>query len=403
MKKLVWIATISIGILLFSQCINSRSSDPRGRAYAGSASCVSCHKNIADSYSHTAHFHSASIASTKTIEGSFSPGSNIFRVNDTAKMVMELRDSIPYQVLYLNGREARAEPFQMVFGHSKGQAYLYWQGDQVYQLPLSWAMNQWVMSPGYPSGLPFFDRPVLARCYECHTSFATQSGSPNVNALDRSAMILNIDCERCHGPAAEHAAFHTESPGETKGRYIASFASLTRQQRIELCATCHAGGNNIQLRSIFGFKPGDTLSLFQVSAHVPTGKPDVHGDQLALLSSSKCYQQSDMECSTCHNTHVNDRGNFVAYAQRCQTCHPESGDHFCKLATTQNVAFLRTNCTRCHMPAQASNVIHMKTTSVGGDTAVFMINHRIAIYNLGEGGLIPDSNGLHPRTLSFRR
>lgn len=380
MKKFVLIGSILAGIVLLSQCIGTRENDPRGRAYAGSAACISCHKNIVDSYSHTAHYHSAAIASTKTIEGSFSPGSNTFSVNDTAKMVMELRDSIPYQVLYVNGREERAEPFQMVFGYSKGQAYLYWKNDQVYQLPLSWAMQQWLTSPGYPAGLPFFDRPVLVRCYECHTSYATQSNPSNVNALDKSSMILNIDCERCHGPAAGHVAFHTESPGETKGRYIAAFGSLTRQQRIELCATCHAGGNNIPLRSIFGFKPGDTLSWFQVSAHVPTGKPDVHGDQIALLSSSKCFQQSSMECSTCHNTHVNDRGNAAVYAQRCQTCHTEASHNFCKLATAQNIAFLRANCTKCHMPVQASNIIRMKTTAVGGDTAVFMINHRIAVY-----------------------
>ena len=380
MRKWLLIGAILAGIVLFSQCIGTGIRDPRGKAYAGSAACISCHKNIADSYSHTAHYHSASIASIKTIEGSFSPGSNTFPVNDTAKMVMELRDSLPYQVLYVNGKEKTAEPFNIVFGYSKGQTYLYWKNDQVYQLPLSWSQQQWMTSPGYPSGLPFFGRPVLARCFECHTTYATQSSISNVNALDKGSMILNIDCERCHGPAAAHVAFHTESPGETKGRYIVAFQSLTREQRIDICTTCHAGSNNIELRSIFGFKPGDTLARFEVSAHVPTGKPDVHGDQVALLESSKCFQMSTMECSTCHNTHVNDRGNFIAYAQRCQTCHAEAGSHFCKMADAQNIAFLRTNCTRCHMPAQGSNIIRMKTASVGGDTAVFMINHRISIY-----------------------
>jgi hypothetical protein len=382
MKKLLLIGMLVLGVFLFSRCLNTRYRDPRGKAYAGSAACGSCHKGIADSYAHTAHYHSAAPASPHTIEGGFAPGSNIFPVNDTAKMVMELRDSIPYQVLYVNGKEKRAEPFDIVFGYSKGQSYLYWKNDQVYQLPLSWftALKQWTTSPGYPPGLPSFGRPVLARCFECHTTYISQSKISNVKALDKGSMILNIDCERCHGPAAAHVAFHTESPGEKEGRYIASYKHLTREQKIDVCATCHAGSNNIQLRSIFGFKPGDTLSRFEVSAHVPTGKPDVHGDQATLLASSKCFQMSKMDCSTCHNTHINDRGNFAGYAQRCQTCHTEAGHNFCKMANAQNIAFLRTNCTRCHMPAQSSNVIRVKTAGEGGDAAVFMINHRIAVY-----------------------
>jgi hypothetical protein len=382
MKKWLLIGTLMAGAGVFSRCLNAVNRDPRGKAYAGSAACVSCHKAIVDSYAHTAHYHSAALASAQAIEGSFSPRANTFPVNDTAKMVMELRDSIPYQVLYVNGKEKRAERFDIVFGHSKGQAYLYWKNDQVYQLPISWftGLKQWTTSPGYPPGLPFFDRPVLARCFECHTSYITPSDASNVNALDRRSLIPNIDCERCHGPAAAHVAFHTESPGEKEGRYIASFRHLTRGQKIEMCATCHAGSNNIQLRSIFGFKPGDTLSRFEVSAHVPTGRPDVHGDQVALLASSKCFQMSSMDCSTCHNTHANQRGNLAAYAQRCQTCHTEAGHNFCKLANAQNIDYMRINCTRCHMPAQGSTIIKVKTTSAGADTAVFMTNHRIAVY-----------------------
>jgi hypothetical protein len=32
------------------------------------------------------------------------------------------------------------------------------------------------------------------------------------------------------------------------------------------------------------------------------------------------------------------------------------------------------------MPAQASNIIRVKTGEAGRDTSIFMVNHRIAVY-----------------------
>jgi hypothetical protein len=378
------------GILLFSRCLDSGARDPRGKAYADPASCASCHASIVNAYGHTPHFHSAALASFNTIRGSFSRDSNTFVVNDSVRVVMEDRGGTPYQVLYVRNKEVRVQRFDIVFGYEKGQGYLYWKDDQLYQLPISYFtdLHRWTTSPGYPAGMPFFDRPVLLRCFECHTTYISpssrRSGSPsdpkNVNALDANSLIVNIDCQRCHGPAANHVAFHTENPGEKIGRYISSYKNLTRRQKIDLCAVCHAGSNNIQLRSLFAFRPGDSLSQFAVSAHVGSNQPDVHGDQLALLASSKCFRGSEMDCSTCHDTHVNDHGDWAAYARRCQTCHSETNHNFCKIADASNIGFLKLNCSRCHMPSQPSEVIRVRTGETGAHTPIFMINHRIAIY-----------------------
>jgi hypothetical protein len=382
MKMLVLTGAIIGAILLFSQCMNAGDHDPRGKAYAGSAACISCHKQIVDSYKNTPHYHSAAIADLTTIEGSFSKDANTFVVNDTVKVVMEDRPDGQYQVLYVNGKPARAERFDIVFGHSKGQTYLYWKKDLIAQLPISWftGMQRWTKSPGYPPGMPFFDRPVLERCFECHTSFITQSNPKDVNALDKKSMILNIDCERCHGPAAKHVAFQTEAPDEKQARFIVSCKSLTRRQRMDMCAICHAGTNNIQLRSTFDFRPGDSASRFAFALHPVSNRPDVHGDQASLLASSKCFRMSEMDCNTCHNVHLNDHDDYAGIARRCQGCHTTASHNFCKLADSVDAGFLKANCTKCHMPAQASDIIKFKTTEANPNTAIFMINHRIAVY-----------------------
>ncbi len=77
-RKIILTGSIITGILLFSRCLESGRHDPRGTIYAGSASCVSCHRQIVDSYGHTPHYHSAAIATPAAIEGSFSKDSNTF-------------------------------------------------------------------------------------------------------------------------------------------------------------------------------------------------------------------------------------------------------------------------------------------------------------------------------------
>lgn len=90
---------------------------------------------------------------------------------------------------------------------------------------------------------------------------------------------------------------------------------------------------------------------------------------------------SKMDCFTCHNTHVNDHGNYTQYAQHCQSCHSAANHNFCKMADSTNISFLKNNCTRCHMPEQPSNIIKVKTSEAEVQTSIFMVNHRIAVYN----------------------
>jgi Cytochrome c554 and c-prime len=387
-KKLLLLLTIFASIAFFSRCLDSKTgADPRGESYAGSATCVKCHASIYASYLHTAHSQSAAPASAAAIAGSFSRDSNSFVVGDTTKVVMEYREGRYWQVLYLNGREKRAEPFDIVFGKVKGQTYLYWKGDQAFQLPVSYftALHSWTSSPGYAAGGVNFDRPVIRRCFECHSSYIARSreqmaGAPNETGMDKNSLIYNIDCERCHGPAAAHVLFHTENPGQREAKNLISYKSLSRAQKISTCAVCHSGNKNFILKSTFDFRPGDTLSHFMVTDDMTPARPDVHGNQTQLLASSKCFRSSDIDCSTCHNTHVNDRGNFAGYASHCMGCHTEAGHNFCKLADSVNVSFLKTNCTRCHMPAQASAAILVRASGSRLSTPCFVVNHRIAVY-----------------------
>jgi hypothetical protein len=93
-----------------------------------------------------------------------------------------------------------------------------------------------------------------------------------------------------------------------------------------------------------------------------------------LLESSKCFIGSNLTCSTCHDTHVNDRDKVVLYAARCMTCHNKDTHNECKLTNQLSAAVLTNNCISCHMPAFSSKLI------VAGQSGALIHTHHIAIY-----------------------
>lgn len=107
--------------------------------YAGSAACITCHRDIYSSYLHTSHYHSVSAASHASVHGSFAKDSNYFLLNNNNKVVMENRSGAMFQVYYSGGKEVEAQRFDIVFGSVKGETYLYWKNNYLFQLPISYS------------------------------------------------------------------------------------------------------------------------------------------------------------------------------------------------------------------------------------------------------------------------
>jgi len=371
--------------LIFSQCIQSKKQqDPRGPAYTGSASCVGCHRDIYNNSLHTAHFMASQPPADESIEGSFNKGSNQFVFNPTEEVVMQKLDSGFYQTLYADGNPARFGRFDIVFGGVKGQTYAYWLSNVLYQLPISTENGHWVNSPGYSDMSADFDRMIGTKCLGCHMSYMKQEApvrqrsGVSAEGFDKSSAVYSIDCERCHGPGAEHVKFQTANPAIKEARYITKFQSLTRVQKINMCAVCHSGASNHLIKPTFVYKPGDTLAnylkIVSTNGAANFKEIDVHGNQTALLESSKCFVGSNMDCSTCHDTHVNDRDKPMIYTLKCMSCHNSDTHNQCKLVNTLSINILKANCIACHMPALPSKVIVVK------QAGAMVHTHHIAIY-----------------------
>lgn len=381
-------------VLMLTQCsgfFNKRTVDPRGRMYAGAQACVKCHKDVNNLFVHSAHAQSTRFTTAQNVRGKFSAGQNSFTFKNGDKVVMEKRGDGLYQVWYSKGRKKTEQRFDVTFGGVKAETYLYWKDSAVYQLPMSYFLNlhSWTNSPGYDTTRVDFSRAIGKRCFECHASYIaelppqTQSLQQRETRFDKASLINGIDCERCHGPAANHVNFHTDFPEKKEAKYIARYRDLNRTQKVDMCAVCHSGNADMVIRTTFAFKPGDTLANFIEPSfmHVKedASQFDVHGRQAQMLASSPCFIKSKLDCGTCHNAHKNERQDLAMYSTRCMNCHKPTGHNFCKLAPQLGVA-IRKNCIDCHMPMKASNLITVQTAQQSNAAPYSVRSHYISTY-----------------------
>jgi len=391
-RQNVVILLISIVVYLgnvMSTSLNNTSiqkeSTHQEKKFAGSASCASCHNEIYKSHIQTAHYLDSRPASKEFIKGSFAPGKNKFVYNKWMEVVLERKKEAHFQTAYINGIEYQSEPFDIVIGSGrKGQTYLFWNDNKLYQLPVSYytPLNSWCNSPGYSTNFIKFDRIIPAQCLECHgTYIKVLEDKDNISTYDKTGMIYGIDCEKCHGPAADHVAFHKEHPEEKAGKYLINIKQLSRQQRLEACALCHSGFRQA-VRPPFSFQPGDKLDDHSIASYSPDSVStlDVHGNQYGLLMASKCFKMSiQMDCSSCHNPHVNEANSPKIFSQRCIACHSDT-KHMSLALTFDQKLMLNDNCIDCHMPMLPSQKIVLNVANSEKIVPDMVRTHRVGIY-----------------------
>jgi hypothetical protein len=329
--------------------------------YVGDNACRSCHASQFDSYHQTAHYRTSMAPSRDSILGKFTAADNILRTaNPNLFFQMEEKQGNGAEGSFFQTAVAgtpphtnsRSERFAVVVGSGeKGQTYLYWSDDQLFQLPVSyWARLGWVNSPGYRDGFANFDRQIIPRCLECHATYF-EALPPPINKYSTTGFSLGIGCEKCHGPGREHVELEKSKPSPPAATAVLNPAHFSRDRQMDLCAWCHAGHGNSLLPS-FSYLPGDSLAKYiDLPPPDPDAPLDVHGNQVELLKQSRCFRSSNMTCITCHDVHA-PQHNLAEFSQRCMSCHKPDSPTFARADHP-----VTTNCINCHMPKQETNMI----------------------------------------------
>lgn len=363
---------------------DSRVTHPSGLQFAGSESCIACHADISERHAQTPHYLTSQPATAESVKGSFEPSHNFVELNDRLRIVMEKTPEGLYQRGIVSDSTVERRPFDITIGSGRqGQSYLYWHEDALYQLPASYYApdSVWTNSPGFPADQIVFNRPITSRCLECHSTFFKMGRAVGeIETFDPKQVLLGVDCERCHGPAAKHVTFHGENPDVKDPKYVINPARLTRSQRLDNCALCHSGIRNNFMPS-FTYMVGDRLDDFSTPAYEADSAAtlDVHGNQFGLLTLSKCFRMTDMDCSTCHDVHSRETGNLQLFSTRCMSCHTPDTEHFCKQETMPGLA-LENNCIDCHMPKLPSRQVFVQSGNHATRTPFFVRTHLIGTY-----------------------
>lgn len=149
-------------------------------------------------------------------------------------------------------------------------------------------LNALALTQGHPlgdvrssrEGLGILQTPETAYgCFSCHATGVKRGAA----GPDLSAMRPGVECERCHGPGAEHVA-SAGSPNLGAEKKIANPGRLDSAGVIEMCGECHR---------------------LPESAKVPLEpeKDDpfsVRFQPIGLLA-SRCFRESGtLSCLTCH-------------------------------------------------------------------------------------------------------
>ncbi|MBK6380548.1 MAG: hypothetical protein IPF72_12870 [Chitinophagaceae bacterium] len=392
-RSVLVILSLVISVFVLVQCMNSVNSEIEQsvsyEAFAGSEKCMSCHKDVYDKHLGTAHYLTGQPATENFITGNFNKDSNSYYYTPDILVQMQKRDSGLYQVIYYKGEEKMAIRKDIVIGSGvMGQSFLNWRQNRLFQMPVTYftAAAQWSNSPGFPEGKVMTDRPITSRCLECHVTYAEGSDGDTLEPVNfsRDKIIYGVSCEKCHGPAAKHVEYQTGNPAVKTAKYVINPAKLSRQQQLDVCAVCHAGKMQ-KIKPSFQFVPGKNLADYFIldSVHnssLAGGEVEVHGNQYGLLRKSKCFTAtSTMTCSSCHNTHENQRGEAALFSSKCISCH-SSNTTAIKTPTHLLVKGIEQKCINCHMPALESRAIAVYLQGEEKPRAALVRSHFIGIY-----------------------
>lgn len=368
------------------QPLTVKAVHKNGQAFVGSENCIQCHAELVKLHWQTAHFKSSALADINSVKAPLKESRNRLDIDNGSFLILNHRKGQFFEETYETSNKVpkTTRPIDMVIGSgTKGQTYLTWSQDSLYQLHLSYfsETNQLIKSPG-TANLPQKSlRRVNTKCLECHTTFVKSTALYGMgNTYDRNQMLLGIDCERCHGPAKQHLEQLTNPNQEAEHNAdFIQYGQLSRAQRMDMCALCHSG-IRVDKKPPFEFLVGDKLNDFSFpqSESINLQEADVHGNQHLLLTNSACFEKSEiMDCTTCHNPHKNQRGQTQTFNQKCMECHDGMKNTEC---SSPNSRMPNTNCINCHMPLLPSTNMFVETGLMAEKRAVKVRSHWIKVY-----------------------
>ena len=359
--------------------------------YAGMQACAACHAERVAEFQSTRHCLACCPPAAATMPAAFGSKDAVYRAHDP-KLRFEMTRSGDefFETAILKtpqGEQRTTSRIDLVYGAGAGtdEVYLSWTGERLYELPIAWLHPQhcWGASAFLPLGERTFSRELTPRCLECHNTWFEHAPG-TLNQYKREPAILGVSCEKCHGPGADHVAFHEAHPASRAGEAIVSPARLSRERQMDLCAQCHSNAI-IYRKPAFTYVPGEPLDAYFRTISTRHPEDDHVANQVSYLRESKCFKGSEtLTCTTCHNPHKPRSTGPESSQSACLSCHQSAdcGERKRLPAAVQD------NCVGCHMPVSKKVQVFFWTEAEDFVPPVNRWEHRIGIYPEAEKELL---------------
>jgi tetratricopeptide (TPR) repeat protein len=194
-------------------------------------------------------------------------------------------------------------------------------------------------------------------CYSCHVSQLSTNFDPKTDTYHTTWSEPGINCETCHGPSAEHNKIAKATPkGEPLPKLkIINTKTMTKEQRNDLCSSCHAKASPLTLK----YKPEERffdhfdLVTLEDPDYYPDGRDLGENYTLTSWRMSPCAKSGKLDCIHCHTSSGRYRFKEEGKAnEACMPCHAERVKN--ATAHTHHPAGSPENrCISCHMPMTA--------------------------------------------------
>jgi tetratricopeptide (TPR) repeat protein len=358
--------------------------------YIGTAVCVECHEEEAARWKGSDHDLAMRQASKETVFGAFD-GTQFSAHGVTS--TFSQRDGRYF--VRTDGPDGALQDFEIAFtfGHRPLQQYLVAFPKGRYQ-----ALNiAWDTRPGEQGGQRWFhlypDDPISHRdvlhwtgiaqnwntmCADCHSTNLRKGYRPDVDRYETTWSEVNVGCESCHGPAAEHVAWARRPSEERRSSAdnglrvrlregaatvwkLAAGASIAQPSsgavsrvEIETCAPCHSRRGEIAAKggAVEAYLDRYQPALLLADLYHPDGQIDGEVYVYGSFLQSKMYR-AGVTCRDCHDPHSLTTAGGNAVCGRCHaaaTFDTETHHH-------HPVASEGAQCAACHMPAKTYMVV----------------------------------------------
>jgi tetratricopeptide (TPR) repeat protein len=348
--------------------------------YLGPQACRPCHAERVAEFLTTNHARTFRVPEEQAMPPGFAPGHGAINLDKPGLRFEMTRTRSGYFQTAIHAtpqgekRTTSRVDFILGAGGKADEVYLTWHGERLYELPVAWlfSSDEWGISHFAFNGSSEGSRNLTVRCLECHnTWFAHVPGT--LNQYKRDSFIMGVTCEKCHGPGREHVAFHQAHSEAGSGEAILNPARLKRERLLEVCTQCH-GNATVHRGPALQYRPGEPLDAYYKILEAPRHTEDDHvANQIKYLRQSKCFQESEMTCTTCHNPHRRPASSGI---DSCLKCHA-SGD--CRERDRLPSA-VRSQCVACHMPSYIKININFETEDDDYVPPIQRCDHRIAVH-----------------------